>query len=219
MNGIIKSLAIVSIAICSTITIYAKDLVGESASYELDRSRQRTTGMIKRGEVDAMVADFLPNDPNGPSYLVNLRYDLKVSFVGNKQGELGLSATQDFFTPEFLERLRNEKEISEPKFKIRHIGFGDAQLKGGHSYPSCDIVEIYDIDTTQANSFNILGLAYSILQEAAIQAGPGAAAEIEDMMIKAYVCANIPVIGAAKIDMTGKTSGYNFKAGFDYVVP
>lgn len=235
MNGIFNKLALTFFVLATGFTGYAEDggalqeRVGEAAKYKLDRSRQRTTGMIKRGEVDTLVADYNEQDPNGPSYLVDLKYNLKVSFVGRKQGQLGLSATEAFFQPEYMEDLRKAKELEEPKFKIRHLGYGDAKLKGGMTYPNCDIVEIYEIDTTTANSFSLFGLAQSILQEAAnatfqeepqiAESAGGGGTTIEDMVIKAYVCANIPVIGAAKIDMKGKTSGYNFKAGFDYVTP
>ena len=148
-------------------------------------------------------------------------YNLRVSFVGNKKGSVELNAPEEFFTEGFMERLKSEGTIVTPKFSVKYLGKGDAKNMDQKVYPDSEIIEIYDIDTVTSSAFSFLGLAYSFIQEVAISSmnvqTSANDTQIEDLVIRAYVHESVPVIGAAKVDLTGKTSGYNFKAGFDYV--
>ena len=220
MKGFVRKALACAVVGVFSFSGLAQEIVGELANYKLDKSRARTTSMIKRGTVVAEVIEHLPNDPDGAAYMTKMDYDLRVSFVGEKKGTVNLKAPEEFFTEAFLKQLRQDGQVDTPKFKVRHLGYGDAKNMDKKLYKNADIIEIYDVDTSTAKTLSFFGFAYSVLQDAAIaKLGPDGNANIEDLVIKAYVHSSVPVIGAAKIDLSGKTSGYNFKAGFDFYIP
>ena len=91
-------------------------------------------------------------------------------------------------TPEFLEELRQNGTYVGPDFKIDHLGYEDADNMDGAFYPHCDKLRIYDIPDSSPN-------------------------DITDMEIIADVSYGIPVLGAVKMDITGKYRGQRIKVG------
>ena len=66
MKGFIKNILPSTLIGLLAFSVQAQELVGEKASYRLDRSRQRTTSLIKRGSIDSEIIQHQPNDPAGP---------------------------------------------------------------------------------------------------------------------------------------------------------
>ncbi|MEZ4741252.1 MAG: hypothetical protein R3B45_02205 [Bdellovibrionota bacterium] len=188
------------------------DPVNEYANYKVDNARNRTSSMIKRGTVRTEVLGFNPEGENGPVYNTNIEYDVTIQLAGRQQGEEVAEIPEEFFSPDFIEKLRQEGEIHYPQFKIRHLGYADATNMDGTSYPNCDKVFIYDIDMQQAS-------ALKFFQQITGKALATPADEVEDVEVTALITESLPVLGAAKIDISGVARGYDFKVGFDYLTP
>ena len=187
--------------------------VGEKANYKLDKASARTTSMIREGTAVAQIIAYLPNQK---AFQAKLTYDLMIDFVGRKAGEKEIAAPEEYFKPEFLEKLRVQKKIVLPNFTVTHMGFGNARNPDGKVYNNCDKVLISDIKQIDTNAIH--NAFYGFLQESFMQvAAVTGDTQIENLKILAHVAPNVPVLGAVKIDLSGKASGFDFKAGFDYL--
>lgn len=187
--------------------------VGERANYELDHSAARTSSMVQEGTMSAVVNGA--ND-GGLTYDVQLDYRFKVRIVGMQTGSEHMPIDNAYFTPEFLEQLRNQGTYVGEKFKVRWLNFEDATTLDGHFYAHCDRILIYDIDAKADLPFAL------VAQRLLVGAGggdPHTDASLENMEIKADIFYGVPVLGAVKLDVTGKFLGQNVKAGADYHSP
>ena len=189
--------------------------VGEEANYELVKG-SRTTGLIKKGTFDSEIVEFKPEAEKGPAYTAKLKYDLKVTFVGRHQGEQNIDIPVEFFTREFVERLREEKTIETPQFKVDHLGFEDTETKFGLRYENCDKIKIYDVKMEEQKFLSHFARAMASGMNPFVEIQNN---QIENLEIIALRTDGIPVLGAAKVDIKGKAKGYRFKAGFDYKDP
>jgi len=202
---------------------YGRNPVGEVADYRLDRNSARTSSMIKSGTMQTKVTKELPDAADGPAFEVALSYDFDVQFVGHQQGTELVDVADEFFTEEFLQKLRTDGAYESPEFKIKHQGYADARNLDGKFYPHCDKLLFYDVktdkETVAGNSAPLVRMAVQLLDSAADAYDVDPNATIEDLKILAHVFVGIPVLGAAKIDMSGKYSGMSIKAGADYIAP
>lgn len=201
--------------------------VGEFAHYGLVKGK-RTSSVIRKGALKVSVLQYNPQtEIKDPTYSVSFDYDLKVSFVGRKKDETFFETPSDFFTDEFNERLREEKNVETTHFKIEHLGFEDIETKDGVIYKDCDKIKIYDIkfskDTSQGSflkfveSFSVQVLTSTDTNEEEKNPSPEfKTTGIDDLEVFMTYNDKVPVFGALKIDLKGKASGYRFKAGFDY---
>ena len=98
------------------------DPVGEVADYKLDRDMNRTSSVIKQGVFKAEVTDYLPDQETGPAYKIQIDYDVLIQFYGRRTGTEYVDSPEEFFTPEFMQNLRDAGEIHYPQFKIRQLG-------------------------------------------------------------------------------------------------
>jgi len=190
-----------------------RDPIGERANYQLDRNSQRTSSIVRSGSFVTRVADYLPDAEEGPAYNVVLDYDFNISLIGRRQGSQVVEVPAEYFTPEFLEKLRTDKDYEAPKFKIRHEGMANVRNMDGRSYDNCDTILIYDIKDVRATPLA------TMLASLAGYAEPMPAASIENLQIRAHIKYGIPVLGAVKIDISGKYNGVSIKVGADYQVP
>lgn len=174
------------------------------ANYELDHSRKRTTGMVKDGTLSMEITDYLPDHEDGPMYRTQLSFELDIKMAGKQSGEERILIDEAYFTPEFWTELRAEKYAELTNFKIKHLGIADASTLGGAVYEDCDKVFLYDIQVD--GSTFLRDLFKNISDDAG---------DFKDMKLGAYVCSEISGFGAAKLDISGKTRGFNFKIGFD----
>ncbi len=186
-------------------------LVGQKANFKLDKDPKRTTSLLKKGTFQAVIKSYQPQAENGPAMEVALDYRFDVEFMGEQSGvESGL-LDYEYFTEDFLVKLRKEGKYESENFKAIHQGFKDAKTLEGKFYPHCDVILLYDIkDSTLRNS---LGSFLATIVQAENQS------DIKDMKVLAHIYPGIPVLGAVKIDVSGKHSGMNIKAGADYQTP
>ena len=188
-----------------------RDPVGETADYTVDRSRNRTSSMVLSGNMTAAVTQSLP-DNTPPAFEVKIDYTFRIQFVGTQTGTEVMPVDGVYFAPEFLVDLRRNGSYESPQFKVRHLGFGDARNMDGALYANCDKILIYDIQTTSA-------LPFVTVAKRLLGAESGFDNSIEDMEITAFISYGLPVLGAAKLDITGVYNGMNVKAGADYDTP
>lgn len=188
-----------------------RDPLGEAAQYQLDRNGARTTSMIQSGTASTTVSEFQPNNTNGPSYRIDLEYDLSVQFYGRQKGLEKLLFPQEFFDEAFMEQLRGTGYYESPNFKLRHQGMGDARTLDGGVYPNCDKILMYDVVFPDSKGFEAL-----IYAAAGIDPNSDSKPGIENLKINAYLFHGIPALGAVKLDISGVVQGMNIKIGFDY---
>lgn len=172
---------------------WAYDPIGQQAHYLLDKNPDRTSRIVKSGDADTTATGYLADAAGGPAYRIELDYRVSIVGMGTKTGTSHFDVPAEYFTEEFMERLRVTGYYETPKMKIRHLGFRDAANLDGQQYDHCDYLYFYDIDTSRS--------------------------EIQDLEIWAHVKAGVPVIGAVKLDSTGRLDGQKIKAGADYMVP
>jgi len=202
---------------------FARNPVGETADYQLDRNSARTSSMIKSGTMDAKVIRELPDATDGPAFETAVSYDFEIQFMGNQSGTELVAVAEEFFTEEFLQQLRTNGTYESSEFKIRHEGYADARNLDGKFYPRCDKLLFYDINTSKMERLSasapVVHMIVQLFNAAADAYRIDPNASIEDLKIRAHIFVGIPVLGAAKIDMSGKYSGVNIKAGADYISP
>ena len=190
-----------------------RDPIGEVADYKVDRNSSRTTGMIQSGDMKAAVTSFQQDNPDGPSYDVKIDYTFKIQFMGTRTGTEMVNVPEAYFTPEFMQDLRTNGEYISDSFKVQHQGYADVRTMDGGVYPNCDKVRIYDVQTAQ---IGIVGIARQML---VVSGDPSTDSDFEDMEIVAHIKEGLPVLGAAKIDVSGIYQGMRVKAGADYQRP
>jgi len=88
---------------------FARDPLGEVANYKLDKARVRTTSTVKSGITIATVAKKITNNDGSISYDVNINYNIDVTIVGRQTGTEVVRFPAEFFTEEFLVKLRQTK--------------------------------------------------------------------------------------------------------------
>jgi hypothetical protein len=197
LSRLCQAFAALALAITATSSAFADDRnpIGERANYVLDHSSSRTSSMILDGTMTSVVNGA---SGDGTGYVVQLDYRMKLRLLGTKSGSKSMAVDTAFFTPEFLVQLRNQGSYVGAHFKVQWLGYEDATTSDGRFYQACDKVRIYDIDTAAPFSFGD---------------------DIDDMQIKADIYYGVPVLGAVKLDVSGKYAGQNVKMGVDYRAP
>lgn len=202
-GGTLKTFAIL-LSVLSTLAFGAsKDPVGQKAHYQLDTDPTRTSSMIQSGTIDATVG-ALHADAQPPAYEVQIAYSFDVSFMGLEEGTKTELVDTTYFTPEFMENLRQTGHYESADFKAKYLGVEDAKTLDGNTYPHCDRVQLYDIKQGSALS----GFIQSIF---AFER-----ADIQDLVIVGDIFPGVPVLGAVKLDASGTYDGMAIKAGGDY---
>ncbi len=201
----------VLLAFSSTLA-FAHDRVGEKAVYKLDRSRNRTTALIQSGVVDMSIKEHIPDHAQGDSLKVSYNYNLSIMFSGQEKGSGDLILLSQYFTPEFLEKVRSGEMVSTDHFKIKYLGSEDVTIKG-KTYTQCDLVQIYDVNLPKLNDDPTMVKLLAALTSSSTQN----LADVEQLAIKAAIKhGEIPVLGAVKIDVDAVVRGMKVRAGFDY---
>lgn len=193
--------------------ILARDPIGDVADYKVDRASARTSNMIQSGIMKAVVNAYQPDHADGPSYNVQIDYTFRIQFLGTRSGSKAVTVPEIYFTPEFMENLRVNGEYISDSFKVQHLGYADARNLDGGVYTNCDKIKIYDVQTVNNG---LVRMADEILRSSE---GVETTADFEDVVITAHVKEGLPVLGAAKIDISGLYDGVRVKAGADYQRP
>lgn len=174
--------------------------IGEHAFYRVDRNRDRTSSVISEGKMNARVEPGLLDTESQDSYLVRIDYQIDTYVNGRNEGTEYIHLPAQYFEEAFLQQLRVDKYYETEQFKVQHLGFRDATNMDGRHYPGCDILYFYDLKTLK--SFAVSDF---------IKSG------MDDVRITALVKFGVPVLGAVKLDLTGKYKGQSIKAGADYM--
>ena len=183
-----------------------RDPVGEFASYQLDRHRSRTSSLITGGKFKAQVVAKNDGDGGEEAFQTVLHYELRLGFFARKSGFVGLDIPAEYFSPGFMEKLRNEGIYKTDQLTIRHLGRGDVRTGNGMLYKDADRIEIFDIATEQN-------------YDDGIDSYSSGGSALENLAVTAAIYPGIPVLGAVKIDVTGYYQGKRIRAGADYVAP
>lgn len=207
--------AVLSMAPVALGEMPTRDPVGETANYDVERSSGRTSSMIQGGSMATKIVSANPSHPDGPMYNLNIDWTLRIQLVGTRRGTRVVEVPESYFTPQFMQDLRVNGEYVGPTFKVRHLGYADARNMDGAFYAHCDKILIYDIEETANEAIIDLARSFLIPGRDATEAGD----EIEELEIVGHIKEGVPVLGAVKIDMTGKYQGQRVKAGADYKNP
>jgi hypothetical protein len=189
-----------------------RDPTGESAHYTVDRASARTSGLVLGGELTASVTGLRGDLPGGPAYEGKIDYTFRIQFMGTRTGTEIVNLPVAYFTDQFMADLRANGSFEGPTFKVQHLGYADAANMDGGRYPNCDKIRIYDIQ--QEASLEIVRIAKALLI-----VNPAEADGIDDLVIVGHIFQGVPVLGAVKLDVSGKYSGMNVKAGADFDAP
>lgn len=210
-----RSLFISVMLITSSLAVGAE--VGEQASYQVNRSRSRTSAIISGGSFKATLSEFLPSDSqNGPTYNVNYDYLLKIRFRDDQKGNGNLKLPESFFNGETLQELREKGQVKNSFFDARYLGKGSVTLADGRRFDDCDKIELTNINFNQSQA--LTALLKSMLSPALESSGHNVSSEsIDDVQIVGYLHPDILVLGAVTVDITGVLSGFDFKIGFDHI--
>jgi hypothetical protein len=188
-----------------------RDPIGEKANYQLDKNGSRTTSMVSSGSAKASVTEFIPDHDQGPSYNVNLDYDITVQFYGRQTGTAKWAFAEEFFDTTFMANLRENGTYETPDYKMRHEGYADVRNLDGSVYPHCDKVLIYDVKIPDKHKLEQIIYGAAGFNPTAMGNPP-----VEDLQIRAHIYAGVPVLSAVKLDLSGVVQGMPAKAGFDY---
>jgi len=209
-----------AISLLLSVSAFARVPTGEIAKYKLVKTSERTSDIIQKGAIELTGGAFKPKEGTQGSFEVSLAYDLKVMFAGRLKGKKSFQVPGEFFTPEFMERLRKEGTIDQGIFKLKHLAIEDVETRT-KTYAACDKVLAYDVKMEMVPTFDSLinetfGAAYLSNIEDPIDVKLGSAKKVEGIF---YISSEVPVMGAVKIDVSGIVQGIFIKAGFDYVHP
>ena len=189
-------------------SVKANDILGQTADYLLDKDPARTSSMISSGTVKAVVNQFVENSTSKGAYEIALNYTFNIVMLGKYEGVEKELVDREYFQEDFMINLRKEGHYEGESFKAIHQGFADAKNMDGKTYPHCDKVLLYDLKQPE-----MLALARSLFSEIL-----GVNRDsIEDLKAVVHFYAGLPVLGGAKIDVSGTYSGQKIKAGGDFV--
>lgn len=186
------------------------DPLGQAADYNIDKDPKRTSSMLKSGTIKISV----PQEANEPlqvaAYKVKIDYKFKIAIMGDYQGSKDTQIEKEYFTEEFLQNLREKGHYEGQYFKADHLGYADAKNLDGKLYPHCDKILLYDLK--EPGSLTLFGdLLASMLHPLDVDRS-----DMEDMKVLAHIYVGVPVLGAVKVDVSGKYQGMDVKAGADY---
>ncbi len=196
----------------------ASERIGETASFDLDKSRNRTSSLIQEGAITTTIIAYNQETAETKAtYTTQIDYDLDILMAGNQEGTEKQMIEESFFTEEFIIRLRREQLVQTDNFKVKHLGYENVSNKDGALYKNCDILSFYDINMNISSDFNRLVQALANQVEDEDSDEDNDKDVIEDISIKMARKEGLPVLSVAKLDITGRHSGIRFKAGFDYI--
>lgn len=213
-----------SLLLAGTVSLFlsmsglARDPNGEIANYTLDKSNGRTSSVIKKGRLVLKGGAFKDKEGTNGVYPTTLFWDIKARWAGQISGEKTMDVPSEFFTPEFMTRLREEGTSDQGVFKLKHLGVEDVQI--GVRYEGCDKVLAYDVDLDQMPALDdIIGSVFreAYREEFGEDIDNEAGGKIRNVKLVMYISSQVPVMGAVKIDVSGTVKGFDVQAGFDFV--
>ncbi len=200
--------------------IFARDPQGEAVKYKLNRSRIRTSGVIRKGSFAIAVGSRRTEEGKTNLYQTKIDYDLDLLVGGKQKGVKTIDVPAKYFDPDFMEKLRKVGQSDEGDFKLKYIGKADVEIPLG-SFPACDKILVYDVKTNLTELSSFLNLAPGEIYDAQLAEAvpPTDNLDVSDVEVTLYITNRVLAIGAVQIDLTAKVSGFDIIAGLDYTLP
>lgn len=185
------------------------DPVGENAGYELNRSRDRTSWVIRGGEGVGTVTELRNDEKIGAAYVVSIEYSFDILFHGQQNGVIGLLVPAAMFEDQFYDDLQQRHPAKLGVFDIDYLGTGNARDNDNNSYDQCLLLRIFNIDPNYQPVVRDASKIAVLFHESTM-------GEVENLELKLKTHESIPVLGAVQIDISGKARGIDFRAGLDF---
>ena len=184
----------------STAHAGARDPMGETASYKVDKNKDRTSSLIKDGTMETVVMEASQGD-SGKTYKVDINYEINLIIGGKQKGTSSVQIPESYFTDTFWNDLRANGSYVTDKFKVKYLSANvTVSTQQGQTFENCDQVLVYDIPT----------------KKQAIAPFPLQGGGLEDLEIVMYHHPSLPVLGAARMDARGTYLKQKIKMGADY---
>jgi len=201
------------VALLSSIVVHAdyqvaQDLVGQEASYALTRDSGRNAWLIKAGQGKTTIESY---QADSATYLVKIDYDVNIRLHGPEKGSIEIAIPEAMFTDQFFIDLTTNHPVDFGDFKIDFDGMATVTDAQGNSYEQCYKTRLYDINTGASGGKNRAVPGIRVLRHE----GTGILAEIENLVIRLAINSDVSALGAVQVDISGKASGFNIRAGFD----
>ena len=190
---------VLSVMSLITTAAAARDPQGERANYDLVRDGARTSSVFSSGQFSDEIQDPI-RGPEGNFFKTLIQFRV-TTILGSSYDSHGfLRMPEEFFEPQFMERLRAGEEYHGPDMKMKHVGFADVTNRDGVRYPHCDKVLLTDL-VLSPSMRAALGIA---------KAPP------QDTQILLHYYAGIPALSAVRADIATVQNGSHYRLGFDY---
>jgi len=203
-----------------SLSAWARNPIGEIAKYKLDRAQSRTSGVVQRGVLNFKGGEFKQKGDKSV-YETTLNYDLRILIAGNKKGEKMVDVPSEFFSEDFITRLKEEGVIDQGTFKLKYLGVEDVKTIFGVEYRDCHKIQVYDVKSMHTEELASFTEVFEEMYKAEQGEPLPSTAELKVKNIKAILRLSneVQLLGAVKVDVSANVSGANMKAGFDYWPP
>jgi hypothetical protein len=186
------------------------DNIGEKVNYILNNAKDRTSSLIEEGEALIEIKEFLHDEELGPAYIVSIDYKFDITFVGYKEGNIGLLIPELMFQENFYYNLKEASSMDMGSFVIDYAGMTESFDAYENLYEECFIAHIHDIDVSKYMPIMDEKLIKILWHKSSKDF-----LKVKDLEITLKAHSSVPVLGGVQIDISGKAFGYKFKAGFD----
>lgn len=198
---------------------FARDPQGETVKYKLNRSRIRTSAVIRKGNFAIAIGPRHTEETKKNLYQTKIDYELDLLIGGKKKGSKNIDVPAKYFDPDFMDQLRREGQSNEGDFKLKYMGKADVETSKGN-FPDCDKVMVYDVKMHLTDLASILNASTDeIYAPQLADQDAQNSLDVSDVEVMLYITQRIPAIGAVQIDLSAKVSGFDIKAGLDFVSP
>lgn len=190
--------------------------LGEKALYKLDRNRIRTSAIITKGEIHFTMSEFITTDSEYGVYKSSYEYDFNILMSGRQSGVGSAMLPAEFYDAEFMKKLREDKEITTPDYKVKFIAQEDITLNN-RVYSQCDKILLYDIKTDEVKGKPLQKLLKGMLQAMGNKEPVfSGLLDIKDLKLQLYLHPDVPSLGAVKADISGIVRNLDIRVGLDY---
>jgi len=150
----------------------------------------RSTHQINSGTITATIDG---PDPLG-NFDVNFAFDLYIG-RNHKLGEQTITLPGQFFSPAFLPTLRVKGAVALGSLVVTHVGYTDIGPRQGTRRVHADVI-------------TIKGFPQDLVK-----------GHLRGLVVTATMSPDVPGLGAALLDLHGRTDGHDVTLAGDYVGP
>lgn len=181
---------------------------GDKAAYVVNKSR--TSSIITNAKGNMEVIEVVNNSEFGAGYLVGIHYELNIFLKGAQKGYIEMFLPSSILEANFHGELAKNGPKSFGAFSIEHKGTHNVKDANGNEYHSCNMALSTNVNYQFVGGVGMAKVTQNQKIEGPIQ-------YVTDLQIGIKAHANIPVIGAAQLDISGKSNnGIPFSIGLDF---